>query len=72
MKNNFLLSIEQKGLSKIQGRNRRAVMLSTMTVLFTSIIASASIPDASGVIHTCCDTKNNGILRVRSGEFCEI
>jgi hypothetical protein len=64
MKKNFLLSIGQKGLSSIQGRSRRVMMYSTMTVLFTSIIAFASIPDASGVIHTCYNKNGNATLRV--------
>ena len=63
MKKNFLLSIGQKGLSSLQGRGRRTLVLSTMTVLFMGIIAFASIPGANGVIYGCY-TNSNGTLRV--------
>ena len=63
MKKNFLLSIGQKGLSSLQGRGRRTLVLSTMTVLFMSIIAFASIPGANGVIYGCY-SNSNGTLRV--------
>ncbi len=63
MKKNFLLSIGQKGLSSLQGRGRRTLVLSTMTVLFMSIIAFASIPGANGVIYGCY-SNGSGILRV--------
>jgi len=63
MKKNFLLSIGQKGLSSLQGRGRRTLVLSTMTVLFMSIIAFASIPGANGIIYGCY-SNSNGMLRV--------
>ncbi len=63
MKKNFLHTIGQKGLSSLQGRGRRTLVLSTMTVLFMSIIAFASIPGANGVIYGCY-TNSNGTLRV--------
>jgi hypothetical protein len=73
MKKNFLFSIGQKALSSLQGRSQRVMMYSTMTVLFTSIIAFASIPDASGVIHTCYNKNGNATLRVidSSTEQCK-
>ncbi len=63
MKKNFLHTIGQKGLSSLQGRGRRTLVLSTMTVLFMSIIAFASIPGANGVIFGCY-SNSNGTLRV--------
>ncbi len=63
MKKTFLHTIGQKGLSSLQGRGRRTLVLSTMTVLFMSIIAFASIPGANGVIYGCY-TNSNGSLRV--------
>ena len=63
MKKNFLHTIGQKGLSSLQGRGRRTLVLSTMTVLFTGIIAFASIPGANGIIYGCY-SNGSGILRV--------
>jgi len=63
MKKTFLHTIGQKGLSSLQGRGRRTLVLSTMTVLFMSIIAFASIPGANGVIYGCY-SNSNGTLRV--------
>ncbi len=73
MKKTFLHTIGQKGLSSLQGRGRRTLVLSTMTVLFMSIIAFASIPGANGVIYTCYNTKGNATLRVidNSTEQCK-
>ncbi len=66
MKKTFLQTIEQLGLSSLQRRRRgrRVLMLSTMTVLFTSIIAFASIPGPDGVIHGCFNTKGESGLRI--------
>lgn len=63
MKKNFLQTIGQKALSSLQGSGRRVLVLSTMTVLFTSIIAFASIPGANGVIYGCY-SNSSGTLRV--------
>jgi hypothetical protein len=63
MKKNFLHTIGQTGLSSLQGRGRRTLVLSTMTVLFMSIIAFASIPGANGVVYGCY-SNSNGTLRV--------
>ncbi len=63
MKKTFLHTIGQKGLSSLQGRGRRTLVLSTMTVLFMSIIAFASIPGANGIIYGCY-SNSNGSLRV--------
>ncbi len=63
MKKTFLHTIGQKGLSSLQGRGRRTLVLSTMTVLFMSIIAFASIPGANGIIYGCY-SNSNGTLRV--------
>jgi hypothetical protein len=71
MKNSFLLLIGKKGPSSLQGRGRRLVILSTMTVLLMSVIAFASIPGANGVINGCY-AKSNGMLRVvDSNEQCK-
>jgi hypothetical protein len=64
MKKNHLPSIGQKVLSKLQGRSRGVIMFSIMAVLFTSIIAFASIPGADGVIHGCYNVRLGGSLRV--------
>ncbi len=64
MKKNFLLIIGRLGLSNLQRRGQRVLVLSTMTVLFTGIIAFASIPGANGVIYSCYNTNGNGQLRV--------
>lgn len=69
MKNNFLLSIGQKALSNLQ---RRGLILSTMTVLFTGIIAFASIPGPNGVINGCYNKNGNATLRIiDSNEQCK-
>jgi hypothetical protein len=65
MKNRFLLSIRQNGLNIAQDRRGRGVlMLSTMIVLLTGIIAFASIPGTNGVIYTCYNKNGDGSLRV--------
>lgn len=72
MKKTFLHTIGLLGLNGMQRRSRRVLMLSTMTVLFTSIIAFASIPGPDGVIHGCY--KKNGDLGLRiidSTEQCK-
>lgn len=63
MKKTFLQTIERLGFSNLQRRGHRTLVLSTMTVLFTSIIAFASIPGANGVIYTCY-SRSGGALRV--------
>ena len=63
MKKNFLLPTGQKVLSKLQGRRRRVIMSSIMAVLFTSIIAFASIPGPDSVISGCYK-RSGGTLRV--------
>jgi len=64
MKKTFLYAIGQLKLNNLQRRGQRVLVLSTMTVLFTGIIAFASIPGANGVIYSCYNTNGNGQLRV--------
>ncbi len=61
MKNTILQTIGKLGINGLQRRGRRVLMLSSMTVLFTSIIAFASIPAANGVIYTCYSNTNGGL-----------
>ena len=64
MKNIFLLSVLRKIFNEIQGRGRRVIMLSTMTILLTGIIAFAGIPGANGVIYGCYNKNGDSSLRI--------
>jgi hypothetical protein len=68
MKNNFLLSIGQKGLTNLR---RRGLVLSTMTILFTGIIAFASIPGPNGVINGCYNNTNGQLRVIDSNAQCK-
>lgn len=63
MKTNLLLSIGQWGANRLRQSNRRTLVLLTMAVLLTGVIAFASIPGSDGVIHGCYK-KSGGTLRV--------
>jgi hypothetical protein len=63
MKTNFLESVRQWGANRLRRRGRRMLILSTMAVLLTGVIALASIPGPDGVIHGCYK-KSGGTLRV--------
>jgi hypothetical protein len=63
MKKTFLYSIGKLGLSSLPLSRRRVLIFSTMAVLFTGIIAFASIPGPNGVI-SACYSKSGGALRV--------
>lgn len=64
MKNTILQTISQLGLNRLQRREHRVMMFSVMTLLFTGIIAFASIPGPDGVIHGCYNNKGDASLRI--------
>ncbi len=68
MKKTILQTIKQQ--TNLPRRGQRVLALSTMAILFTGIIAFASIPGGDGVINSCY--KKSGDLRViDSAEQCK-
>lgn len=67
MEKNILSTIEKLYQAGSRGRGRSVLLLTTVIVLVTGIIAYASIPDANGIIHGCYK-KTGGQLRVIDGE----
>jgi hypothetical protein len=63
MKKTFLSKTEQLVIGIQSFGNQRVLILSTMAVLFTGVIAFASIPGPNGVIFGCYK-KSGGTLRV--------
>ena len=74
MKKTILQTIKQIRQTNPSRRAQRVLALSTMAILFTGIIAFASIPGGDGVIHGCYvknTSANSGGLRViDSAEQC--
>src|SRR6476620_12226392 len=68
MKNNLLMMIET--LRSRSGGGKKWLTLSTMMILFTGIIAFASIPGGDGVIHACY-SRSGGALRVIDGSVTQ-
>ena len=70
MKKTFLQTIRQIRQTSLPRRGQRVLTLSTMAILFTGIIAFASIPGGDGVIHSCY-LKNGGLRVIDSTEQCK-
>ena len=70
MKKTFLQTIGQIRQTSLPRRGQRVLTLSTMAILFTGIIAFASIPGGDGVIHSCY-LKNGGLRVIDSTEQCK-
>lgn len=71
MKKTFLKTIERLGLSSLQRRGRRVFMLTTMTILFMTIIAFAGIPGPNGIIYSCYNKVNGQLRIIDSNEQCK-
>lgn len=70
MKKTFLQTIQQIRQTKLRHRGQRVLAFSLMAILFTGIIAFASIPGGDGVINGCY-SKSGGALRVIDGSVTQ-